>query len=153
MKQLAAVGGVLLGVHMALKALQRSGFVRGGKNDGSVVRRGENEGSVSGVPQAKFISPVDHSFFVGKTVLVTGCSRGLGLEFCTQLLQAGAKVIATCRSIQTATDLEALVSAHQGSASLYEMDVSNWASIERAMKTIAEEVTSIDVVINNAGGC
>jgi len=35
---------------------------------------------------------------MAKTALVTGSSRGIGLEFCTQLQQRGFDVIATCRS-------------------------------------------------------
>lgn len=42
--------------------------------------------------------------------LIQGCSRGLGLQFCKSLLarQPGLNVIATCRSPETATELQAI---------------------------------------------
>ena len=50
------------------------------------------------------------------TYFITGCNRGLGLEFVQQLLARGQRVIATCRDIATATDLTALTLKHSGAA-------------------------------------
>ena len=33
-----------------------------------------------------------------KTFLITGCNRGIGLEYCRQFKKRGDEVIATCRS-------------------------------------------------------
>ena len=57
------------------------------------------------------------------TYFITGCNRGLGLEFVHQLLARGERVIATCRDIATSTDLTALTLKHSGQLSLVEMDV------------------------------
>ena len=46
------------------------------------------------------------------TYFITGCNRGLGLEFVHQLLARGERVIATCRDIATSTDLTALTLKH-----------------------------------------
>ncbi len=42
------------------------------------------------------------------TVLVIGASRGIGLEFARQYVADGARVLATCRRAEHATQLEAL---------------------------------------------
>lgn len=47
----------------------------------------------------------------GSVVLVTGSSRGLGLEFVAQLLERGCTVIATCRTPERAPALQALADA------------------------------------------
>lgn len=83
------------------------------------------------------------------TYFITGCNRGLGLEFVRQLLARGQRVIATCRDIATATDLTALTLKHSGQLSLVEMDVSDEASMREAVALLNDE--AIDVFINNAG--
>lgn len=82
------------------------------------------------------------------TVLVTGTNRGIGLEFVEQLLDNGHRVLATCRSIDSATELQQLNIAH-GDLSLFEMDVNRVSSIEEFARKLKGE--SIDVFINNAG--
>lgn len=83
------------------------------------------------------------------TYFITGCNRGLGLEFVRQLLARGQRVIATCRYIATSTDLTALTLKHSGQLSLVEMDVSDEASMREAVALLNDE--AIDVFINNAG--
>ena len=83
------------------------------------------------------------------TYFITGCNRGLGLEFVQQLLARGQRVIATCRDIATSTDLTALTLKHSGQLSLVEMDVSDEASMREAVALLNDE--AIDVFINNAG--
>ena len=83
------------------------------------------------------------------TYFITGCNRGLGLEFVQQLLVRGQRVIATCRDIATSPDLTALTLKHSGQLSLVEMDVSDEASMREAVALLNDE--AIDVFINNAG--
>jgi len=83
------------------------------------------------------------------TYFITGCNRGLGLEFVQQLLVRGQRVIATCRDIATATDLTALALKYSGQLSLIEMDVADEASMREAVDLLNDE--PIDVFINNAG--
>jgi NAD(P)-dependent dehydrogenase (short-subunit alcohol dehydrogenase family) len=83
------------------------------------------------------------------TYFITGCNRGLGLEFVHQLLARKQRVIATCRDIATSTDLTALTLKHSGQLSLVEMDVSDEASMREAVALLNGE--AIDVFINNAG--
>jgi len=79
---------------------------------------------------------------MAKTALVTGSSRGIGLEFCTQLKQRGFDVIATCRTATPA--LEAL-----GVELIENVEVSDPASLQQLVTTLAGR--KIDWLINNAG--
>lgn len=76
------------------------------------------------------------------TALVTGASRGIGLEFCRQLKSRGDDVIAVCRNVTD--DLNALdVRVEEN------VDVTDVSSLA----TLANDLmgTDIDILINNAG--
>src|SRR5690606_22293107 len=79
------------------------------------------------------------------TVMITGASRGIGLEFVRQYAAAGWKVLACCRTPGTATDLNKIT----GDVSLFALDVDDDANIA----SLANQLKSapIDVLINNAG--
>lgn len=79
---------------------------------------------------------------MAKTALVTGSSRGIGLEFCTQLQQRGFDVIATCRSATPA--LQAL-----GVEVIEHVEVSDPDSLHQLVEKL--DGRKIDWLINNAG--
>ena len=79
----------------------------------------------------------------GKTVLVTGANRGLGLEFARQLHAAGAQVIATARRPEAADELVAL------GVRVEQLDVADPASVAALAERMSGE--SLDVLLNNAG--
>lgn len=85
----------------------------------------------------------EESYWSGRTVLVTGANRGLGLELARQLDEAGAEVIGTARNPEKADDLRAL------GVRVVQLDVADPASVE-AMAAELEGV-KIDAVLNNAG--
>jgi NAD(P)-dependent dehydrogenase (short-subunit alcohol dehydrogenase family) len=79
------------------------------------------------------------------TVLITGASRGIGLEFVRQYAANGWKVLACCRKPGTATQLNKIT----GDVSLFALDVDsdqNIADLAKQLKSVP-----IDVLINNAG--
>jgi NAD(P)-dependent dehydrogenase (short-subunit alcohol dehydrogenase family) len=79
------------------------------------------------------------------TVLITGASRGIGLEFVRQYAANGWKVLACCRKPGTATELNKIT----GDVSLFALDVDsdqNIADLAKQLKSVP-----IDVLINNAG--
>lgn len=80
-----------------------------------------------------------------QTYVVTGASRGIGLEFVRVLVARGDRVIATARDPSTAKDLAAL----RGSIRIVQLDASDPASIRGLAHRIGDE--RIDVLINNAG--
>jgi NAD(P)-dependent dehydrogenase (short-subunit alcohol dehydrogenase family) len=83
------------------------------------------------------------------TVLITGANRGLGLEFVTQYLAAGATIHATCREPARAEALAALAKSHPGKLTLHALDVTD-ANATSALKS-ALGATPLDIVIANAG--
>jgi NAD(P)-dependent dehydrogenase (short-subunit alcohol dehydrogenase family) len=82
------------------------------------------------------------------TVLITGSSRGMGLELTKQYAAKGWKVIATCRTPGTADALNELAEEYS-SIAVEELDVTDHAEIEALAKKYAD--VPIDVLINNAG--
>jgi NAD(P)-dependent dehydrogenase (short-subunit alcohol dehydrogenase family) len=83
-------------------------------------------------------------------VVVTGASRGIGLELADQLLRRGDHVIATHRDEPGRARLEALRRAPTtGTLTLHPLDVRDGASIERLATALNGSV--VDVLINNAG--
>ncbi|KAI0326502.1 NAD-P-binding protein [Cubamyces sp. BRFM 1775] len=87
------------------------------------------------------------------TWLITGSSRGIGLETAKQLLASPANVVlATCRNPSQATALVELTESAPGRLHVIELDVTDDASVrrsvERALSIVGEG--GIDYLINNA---
>ena len=83
------------------------------------------------------------------TVLVTGASRGLGLEFVRQYLAEGYAVIAACRNPETASALHQLERDSKGMLTSVELDVADGASVKQAAARVP--TSTIDILINSAG--
>ncbi len=84
-------------------------------------------------------------------VLITGASRGIGLELTRQMAARGDRVFATCRSPQTAEALQALVARHPKRVIALPLDVTDDAQIEAAYHAVSAQTGSLDMLINNAG--
>ena len=83
------------------------------------------------------------------TVLVTGASRGLGLEFARQYAAEGWQVIAACRAPRAAKELQKISAESGGRIRVFEMDVTDAASVQAAAAGLKGE--AIDLLLNNAG--
>jgi NAD(P)-dependent dehydrogenase (short-subunit alcohol dehydrogenase family) len=97
-------------------------------------------------------TPIQHLFNLeGRTALVTGGSRGLGLQIAEALGEAGAKVLLTSRK---AGDLEESA-AHLQAKGIDTRWVAADASVpEDAQRVVAEAMQrlgQIDILVNNAG--
>lgn len=84
-----------------------------------------------------------------KTWLITGASRGIGLEHVRQALAAGDTVIAACRDPARADALAALRDAHPDRLRLESLDVADATSVQALAGRLAGE--PVDVLLNNAG--
>jgi NAD(P)-dependent dehydrogenase (short-subunit alcohol dehydrogenase family) len=84
-------------------------------------------------------------------VLITGTSKGIGLETALVLGRAGHRVFATMRSLERGGSLRATVEKEKLPVSLLQMDVDSDESVANATSAVRAQVGSIDVVVNNAG--
>lgn len=82
-----------------------------------------------------------------QTVLVTGASRSIGLEFVRQYAERGAYVLATCRRPDEAGDLADLAQRHSDVEAL-PLDVACPESVTSCAQRLAGR--PVDVLINNA---
>jgi NAD(P)-dependent dehydrogenase (short-subunit alcohol dehydrogenase family) len=84
----------------------------------------------------------------GKTVVITGASRGIGAEAARVFAAAGANVALIARS-GAAIDALALEIGSQALA--LPCDVADYASVDAAIHKAKDTFGSVDVLINNAG--
>ena len=84
-----------------------------------------------------------------QTLLITGASRGIGLEFCNQYAADGWRVLACCRDPGKADALAKLAARYPEQIKLHALDVTNHAQIEQLAQSLNDE--TIDLLINDAG--
>ncbi|WP_037501587.1 SDR family oxidoreductase [Sphingomonas jaspsi] len=82
-----------------------------------------------------------------KTVLITGCSSGLGLSLAVKAAQAGYRVVATMRDLGKRGALDDAATRAGVELEVLPLDVSDRQSVEAAVA----EAGRIDVLVNNAG--
>lgn len=82
---------------------------------------------------------------MGKVILITGASSGMGKESAKKLIQQGHKVYTAARRIDLMKDLSAM-----GGFPI-KMDICNEADVENAVAGIIKKEGKIDVLWNNAG--
>lgn len=86
-----------------------------------------------------------------KTVLITGTSKGIGLETALAFGRKGYKVFATMRNPDLTSDLKQKIEAEFLDITISEMDVDSNASVKKCLETILDKHDQIDVLVNNAG--
>lgn len=86
-----------------------------------------------------------------EVILVTGASQGLGRQFARLLSGRGAAVVLAARQIAKLKGLEEEIRGKGGRAAAIEMDVTDTASIARAIDNAEAALGPISVLINNAG--
>ncbi len=83
----------------------------------------------------------------GKTALVTGAGRGLGLAIAKALAQAGALVLLNGRNEAPLAEAARQIEAEGGAASVLAFDVTDQRQVEAAFARI----TGLDILVNNVG--
>ncbi|KIE51694.1 MAG: SDR family oxidoreductase [Acidimicrobiaceae bacterium] len=81
-----------------------------------------------------------------KQIVITGASRGIGLEMARILIAQGHSVYGAVRNPDGATDLQAA-----GPAGILKLDIGDMESINNFCNELAETIDSLDILVNNAG--
>jgi NAD(P)-dependent dehydrogenase (short-subunit alcohol dehydrogenase family) len=86
------------------------------------------------------------------SVLITGCSRGIGLALAKQMASHGWQVLAGARHPDAAHALQAAArEATPGSIDILSLDVRSDENVKSAAEAAAAKVRGLDVLVNNAG--
>jgi NAD(P)-dependent dehydrogenase (short-subunit alcohol dehydrogenase family) len=87
-----------------------------------------------------------------KNVIITGSSNGFGLKAAKDFADKGNKVFATMRNPSGKNaGAKVELESHSTNIKVVDMDVTNDASVTKAMSTILTEAGNSDILINNAG--
>ena len=97
-------------------------------------------------------TPVQQLFDLsGQVALVTGGSRGLGLQMAEALGEAGAKIMLTSRKAADLEEAAAHLSARGIDARWIAADASDPAQIRKVVDETMQRLGRIDILVNNAG--
>ncbi len=82
--------------------------------------------------------------------VITGASRGIGLELTHQRLQKGDAVFAFARAPEAAPELQALKMKFSGALTLAPLDLNHDHFTDEIVRRL-KQVPAVDLLINNAG--
>jgi NAD(P)-dependent dehydrogenase (short-subunit alcohol dehydrogenase family) len=87
----------------------------------------------------------------GKSVLITGGSRGLGLVMAREFLREGARVSICARDVEELNRARAELSQNGAQVLAVPCDVTDRAQVKELVDVVGERFGGIDVLVNNAG--
>ena len=88
----------------------------------------------------------------GKTVIITGATRGIGKGIAQKFAQEGANIAFTySSSVEAANLLEKELNALGIQAKGYQSNAADFDAAQELVKTILKDFETIDILINNAG--
>lgn len=132
---------------MAITAAAASGGTLG------VVGPAQAQEATDGVVE---IQPPNPDYFIpdrfkGKTIVITGCARGMGAGAAVRAAREGANVVGVDWIKDLGEKTIGDISASGGSATFVYGDVGESETCDRMVKTAVETYGSLDVALNNAG--
>lgn len=100
------------------------------------------------------MSILDKFSLAGRTALVTGGYRGIGLALARGLAEAGADLVIGARDERASAEAAAKLAAETGRTVVgTRLDVTDRESAKTAIKAALDATGRLDVVVNNAGTC
>jgi len=88
----------------------------------------------------------------GRVALITGGSRGIGLEIARAYARAGANVVIASRKLENCETVASEIQADTGRAALgVHYHAGEWEDSERVLALTRERFGRLDVLVNNAG--
>jgi len=82
------------------------------------------------------------------TWLITGCSSGIGRGIAKAVLKHGENAVVTARDISTVADI---IADYPDAAISIALDITDKASIAKAVKAAEDKFGGVDILVNNAG--
>jgi NAD(P)-dependent dehydrogenase (short-subunit alcohol dehydrogenase family) len=89
--------------------------------------------------------------FSGKTVLITGGSRGLGLELAREFIRLQARVVICARDALEVERARVELARHGGEVLGVPCDITERAQVEEMLTLVEERFGPVEVLVNNAG--
>lgn len=89
----------------------------------------------------------------GKTAMITGCNRGIGLAILKRFAEEGSNIIACTRNQKEefSSICRLLESKYNISITNYFLDLSDEDNLKTGLKEICKNHKAIDILVNNAG--
>ena len=100
-------------------------------------------------------SPLDifkPDLFKGRTALITGGARGIGLAIATAFARHGANVVIASRNTENLQSAHEQLTAINANCLAQQVNIRDTADVERLVDAAKERFGAIDFLINNAGG-
>ena len=82
---------------------------------------------------------------MGKNIIVTGASRGIGFQLVNQLIETGHNVLGLSRSVDTLTKIETK------NLHVLATDISNESHLKQVEFFVSNRWQQVDIIIHNAG--
>jgi NAD(P)-dependent dehydrogenase (short-subunit alcohol dehydrogenase family) len=88
---------------------------------------------------------------VGRTVLITGGSSGIGAAAAKKIADAGSQVVLVARTPENLEKVADDIRADGGTAHVYPCDLSDTDAIATMADQVLNDLGGVDILINNAG--
>lgn len=100
---------------------------------------------------AQLLEPRHHVDLVGKRILVTGASSGIGEAGAEKLAAEGARVIVVARRRELLDGVVERITSAGGDGCAYACDLSDLDAVDALVADVDGKFGGIDVLVNNAG--
>jgi gluconate 5-dehydrogenase len=87
----------------------------------------------------------------GRTALITGSSKGIGLALAAALASAGARIVLNARDAQRLAQARDALAAQGHAVDAVAFDVTDAAAVAAGVADIEARIGPIDILVNNAG--